>query len=121
MHNYVSLCQNFLLCQQQRASESFMTQKSLQLTVEALGNQLEDIKIELEQEKEKCLLLMDYPSLNGADPNYWEYIGSLDYYQSQNHLSANTIRIMLLEDQNKDLRKIAEQDATKGKGNFKVC
>ena len=41
-----------------------MTQKSLQLTVEALGNQLEDIKVELEQEKEKCLLLMDYPSLN---------------------------------------------------------
>ena len=26
------------------------------------------------------------------------------------------IRIMLLEDQNKDLRKIAVQDATKGEG-----
>ena len=91
-----------------------MTQKSLQLTVEALGNQLEDIKVELEQEKEKCLLLMDYPSLNGADPNYMEYLNSLEYFESQNHLSANMIRIMLLEDQNKDLRKIAVQDATKG-------
>ena len=97
-----------------------MTQKSLQLTVEALGNQLEDIKMELEQEKEKCLLLMDYPSLNGADPNYLEYLNSLDYFELQNHLSANMIRIMLLEDQNKDLRKIAVQDATKGEGSFKV-
>ena len=97
-----------------------MTQKSLQLTVEALGNQLEDIKLELEQEKEKCLLLMDYPSLNGADPNYMEYLSSLDYFQSQNHLSANMIRIMLLEDQNKDLRKIAVQDAAEGEGSFKV-
>ena len=97
-----------------------MTQKSLQLTVEALGNQLEDIKIELEQEKEKCLLLMDYPSLNGADPKYMEYLNSLDYFELQNHLSANMIRIMLLEDQNKDLRKIAVQDTTKGEGSFKV-
>jgi len=97
-----------------------MTQKSLQLTIEALGNQLEDIKIELEQEKEKCFLLMDYPSLNGADPNYMEYLESLDYLESQNHLSANMIRIMLLEDQNKDLRKIAVNDASKGEATFKV-
>ena len=97
-----------------------MTQKSLQLTVEALGNQMEDIKVELEQEKEKCLLLMNYPSLNGADPNYMEYLNSLDYFEMQNHLSANMIRIMLLEDQNKDLRKIAMQEAAKGEANFKV-
>ena len=92
----------------------------MQLTVEALGNQLEDIKIELEQEKEKSLLLMDYPSLNVADPNYMEYLKSLDYFESQNHLSANMIRIMLLEDQNKDLRKIAVQDSAKGEETFKV-
>ena len=97
-----------------------MTQKSLQLTVEALGNQMEDIKVELEQEKEQCLLLMDYPSLNGADPNYMEYLNSLDYFEMQNHLSANMIRIMLLEDQNKDLRKIAMQESAKGEANFKV-
>ena len=97
-----------------------MTQKSLQLTIEALGNQLEDLKIELDQEKEKCFLLMDYPSLNGADPNYMDYLNSMNFFETQNHLSANMIRIMLLEDQNKDLRKIAAQDATKGEGNFKV-
>ena len=76
--------------------------------------QLEDIKMELKQEKEKCLLLIDYPSLNGADPNYMEYLSSLDYYESQNHLSANIIEIILLEDHNIDLRKIAVQGSFKG-------
>ena len=52
-----------------------------------LGGKLEDIKVELEQEKEKCLLLMYYPSLNGADPNYMEYLSSLEYFEMQNHLA----------------------------------
>ena len=65
---------------------------------------------------------MDYPSLSGADPNYYMYmesLNSLDYFEMQNHLSANMIRIMLLEDQNKDQTKIDMQESYKGEANLR--
>ena len=50
---------------------------------------------------------------------YVESLNSLDYFEMQNHLSANMIRIMLLEDQNKDLPKIDMQESFKGEVNLR--
>ena len=48
-----------------------------------------------------------------------ESLNSLDYFEMQNLLSANMIRIMLLEDQNKDLTKIDIQESYKGEANLR--
>lgn len=106
------LCVIILLLQE----KALLAERSLESTIHSLEN----VKAELEHEKEKCLLLMDYPSLSVSDPNYFDCLKSLSYADSKNHLSANIIRIMLLEDQNKDLRKIALQDAQEGEPTFEV-
>ncbi len=47
---------------------------------------------------------MDYPFVKQTSPGYTDHIKSLSAKESQKHISANTVRILLLEEQNSELR-----------------
>ncbi len=49
---------------------------------------------------------MDYPFVKQMEENYTDHVSSLvQNRQSRKQISANTIRILLLEEQNNELRK----------------
>ena len=52
-------------------------------------------------------LLMDYPFLKQTGSDYRAHIASLSRRDSEKQISANTVRILLLEEQNIELREKA--------------
>ncbi len=48
---------------------------------------------------------MDYPFVKQTRTDYVEHIQSLSTRDSQKQISANTVRILLLEEQNSELRE----------------
>lgn len=52
-----------------------------------------------------CRLLMDYPFIKQVSGNYRAHISSLTGRDSERQISANTVRILLLEEQNTELRE----------------
>lgn len=56
------------------------------------------------REENNCQLLMDTPFLGGSETEHDGYLKSLNMRQSQRLIGANTVRIMLLEKQNSELR-----------------
>ena len=56
------------------------------------------------RQENNCQLLMDTPLLGCSEAGHEGYLKSLSLRQSQRLISANTVRIMLLEKQNSELR-----------------
>ena len=52
-------------------------------------------------------LLMDYPYIKQVSGDYRAHISSLTSRDSERQISANTVRILLLEEQNTELREKA--------------
>lgn len=50
-------------------------------------------------------LLMDYPFVKQVDGDYRAHVASLTGQHCERQISANTIRILLLEEQNTELRE----------------
>ena len=48
---------------------------------------------------------MDYPFIKQVSGDYHSHVASLTSEDSQKQVSANTIRILLLEEQNSELRE----------------
>ncbi len=48
---------------------------------------------------------MDYPFVKQTSASYTDHIQSLSAKSSHKHISANTVRILLLEEQNSELRE----------------
>lgn len=64
-----------------------------------LESQLTATAAALSEEQAQCQLLMDYPSLNQSRD-----AAALSSVEARQHMCANTVRIMLLEEQNGCLR-----------------
>ena len=56
-------------------------------------------------------LLMDYPFVRQTSESYVQHIRSLSARDSQRQISANTVRILLLEEQNSELRERGLREA----------
>ena len=55
---------------------------------------------------------MDFPFVKQTEENYTDHVASLVQSQkSRKQISANTIRILLLEEQNSELRKRADRES----------
>ena len=52
-----------------------------------------------------CRLLMDYPFIKQVSDDYCAHISSLTGRDLERQISANTVRILLLEEQNTELRE----------------
>ncbi len=70
----------------------------------SVETRLASLSSQLEAEKENCRLLAGHPFIPQGSDSYQTYLASLSSKQSQRQISANTIRILLLEEQNSDLR-----------------
>lgn len=90
------------------SATSAREQQCLHEEVAKLQLQLASLSSELDAEKQKCRLLMDYPDQSCDGP-----IQPLSGRESQQQISANTIRILLLEEQNSELRETIVQHARK--------
>ena len=77
--------------------------------------QLASLSSKLEEEKEKCRLLVDYPDQQSSRPTE-----QLSGRESQEYISANTIRILLLEEKNTELREKMLQHAKRINGKRKT-
>ena len=77
--------------------------------------QLASLSSKLEVEKEKCRLLVDYPDQQSSRPTE-----QLSGRESQQYISANTIRILLLEERNSELREKMLQHARQAHGKRKT-
>ena len=74
--------------------------------VASLKQELEGAKQEAEREKTNARLLMDYPFVKQTTEGYAEHIKSLtNSGESHRQITANTVRILLLEEQNCELRE----------------
>ena len=76
-----------------------------------LENQLKNSQSQLKEEKEKCHLLVNNPMIKSSPHDtFSNYAMSLSSKESQLQVSANTVRILTLEEQNNQLRrKMIEQ------------
>ena len=72
--------------------------------VSELEREVGEVGQHLQEEKQRCRLLMDYPFVK-------QTTGGSGGIPSQKQISANTIRILLLEEQNHELRERAVQSA----------
>lgn len=86
-----------------------------------LEKQLKQSQSQLEEEREKCHLLADHPMIKPATPgSFSNYTASLSSKESQQQVTANTVRILTLEEQNNALRRrMAEQARTMTKSSDK--
>ena len=59
---------------------------------------------------------MDYPFIKQVSGDYHSHIASLTRQDSEKQVSANTIRILLLEEQNSELRekRIPQRETKRG-------
>lgn len=78
-------------------------QQQLSRVVSTLEERVRELKSQLEAEKERCRLLMEYPYIKPSTSK--GKMGDMTQLESQRQVSANTIRILLLEEQNADLRQ----------------
>ena len=69
------------------------------------ANQITDCMPVLKQAVFGVRLLMDYPFVKQTSADYATHIASLSNKESQKQVSANTVRILLLEEQNSELRE----------------
>ena len=74
----------------------------MKLAQAELTAKLQQVQKDFLEAETKCRLLMDYPSLKPFGSR--DHIRELSENDAQHHLSANTVRILLLEEQNKDIR-----------------
>ena len=72
---------------------------------------MDSVQQQLREERQNCRLLMDYPFIKQTNENYSTRITSLSSKESGRQISANTIRILLLEEQNSELRQKAVEAA----------
>lgn len=72
------------------------------LTVRQECHQLQEVmketQVQLKEEMDKNHLLMEYPFKPTVDQ-------SLTFIQSRRHINANSVRILLLEEQNEEIRQ----------------
>ena len=92
-----------LLLLQSKSATSAKEQQHLHQELADLKLQLASLFTQLEMERENCRLLVDYPS--SSDDSSQAHLASLSNRKSQERISANTIRILLLEEQNSELRQ----------------
>ena len=106
----VSVC----MCVQERSVESAREQERLSEELAGLEVQVTSLSAELERERENCRLLVTRPELISVTGS------SRDL---QEHISANTIRILVLEEQNSELRESVLEHAkrTERKRREEVC
>lgn len=88
---------------QSKDVQSAVEHQHLTSVVFALEEQVKELMRQVETEKEKCHLLMEYPYIKPAASK--DAIGAMTPLESQRQVSANTIRILLLEEQNSELRQ----------------
>ena len=101
--------------------QSVEDQGRLSELVSNLESQLVKVKGQLEEETHNCRLLMDYPFVKQTSENYSTHIAGLSGKVTQKQISANTIRILLLEEQNAELReKVVHPRQPEKKGRFQV-
>ena len=91
---------------QLKTAESVKQQQCLCEELASVELQLASLSSKLEAEKEKCRLLVDYPDQRTSRPTE-----QLSGRESQEYISANTIRILLLEERNSELREKMLQHA----------
>ena len=93
---------------QNKLATSAREQQRLGEELTGLELQLTSLSAELEKERENCRLLVTHPE-QGCSPASGRDL--------QKHISANTIRILLLEEQNSEFRETMTQQArlTEGK------
>lgn len=87
-----------------KLSQSKEEQVRLVQQVSELEKEVGEVRQHLQEEKQRCRLLMDYPFAKPAT-------GDSGGIPSQKQISANTIRILLLEERNHELREKAVQAA----------
>ena len=91
---------------QSKSLASAKEMQSFRDELEVLESKVASLSLQLKEEKEKCQLLVDYPSLpHSSDSNGQSKRHTLSAQESQKQISANTIRILLLEEQNSELRE----------------
>lgn len=89
--------------------------------LEVLESKVASLSSQLKEEKEKCQLLVDYPSIShNSDSNGQSKSRVLSGQDSQRQISANTIRISLLEEQNSELRDSLQGQARNTSGKKRV-
>lgn len=88
------------------SAASAKEQQCLHEELAKLQLQLASLSSELDAEKQKCRLLIDYPDKCSGGPTR-----PLSGRESQQQISANTIRILLLEEQNFELRETVSRHA----------
>ena len=89
------------LLPQTKVSQLNMEQARLVQQASELEQQVSEVRHQLQEERHKCRLLMDYPFAK-------QTTGGVLH---QKQISANTVRILLLEEQNADLRDRIAQAA----------
>ena len=97
---------------QSNSAAAAKEQQCLREELTHLELQLASLSSELEAEKQKCRLLVDYPDNCSTR--------ALSGCESQKHISANTIRILLLEEQNSELREVMLRHARQTHGKRKT-
>lgn len=99
--------------------------QSLSELVSQLEAQLGVVRLQLQEEAHNCRLLMDFPFLKQTSDDYSTHIASLSGRESQKQISANTVRILLLEEQNSELRQrtvaATQMAREKQMRRFQVC
>ena len=70
----------------------------------------------IQQSLSPLRLLMDYPFVRQTSEGYVQHIWSLSARDSQRQISANTVRILLLEEQNSELRERGLREARESGG-----
>lgn len=93
-----------IMVSQIKLSQSREEQASLVQQVSELEREVGEVRQHLQEENQRCRLLMDYPFVK-------QTMGGSGGIPSQKQISANTIRILLLEEQNHELRERAVQSA----------
>lgn len=90
---------------QGKLAESVEDQRKLSQLISELEEHLDSVRQQLQEERQNCRLLMDYPFIKQTNENYSTHVTSLSSKESGRQISANTIRILLLEEQNSELRQ----------------
>ena len=104
-------------CMQERLTASLSEQEALSSLVAKLRQEMGVARREVEEERANARLLMDYPFVKQTAEGYHRHVESMLASGGESHrqISANTVRILLLEEQNGELREGIVSSAMQGR------
>ena len=97
--------------------------QELLAAVSHLESQVAGAKSLLERERKNCKLLMDCPFVDPLKKESWEQLHSAsvsDPKATRKQISANTVRILMLEEQNSELRSLSVRPGQRQTEQFEV-